>query len=74
MIESLRREQALGSYTIAKFYEKRGRIGGALVYYNDVLLKDRNSPYAAEAQERINALKQRVVGDSKSTAEKKEQP
>ncbi|HOW66176.1 MAG TPA: outer membrane protein assembly factor BamD [Candidatus Paceibacterota bacterium] len=58
-IENLRREQARGSYTIARFYEKRGRLDGALIYYNDVLLKDRNSPHAEEAQQRINTLKKR---------------
>jgi outer membrane protein assembly factor BamD len=70
IIENLRREQALGSYTIARYYEKRGHLNGALVYYNDVLLKDRNSPYANEAQDRINTLKQRLAQKSSSSKTK----
>jgi outer membrane protein assembly factor BamD len=61
IIEELRREEARGSYTIARYYEKRGRWRGALVYYNEVLLKDRNSPYAKEAQDRIAVLKDRLA-------------
>jgi outer membrane protein assembly factor BamD len=60
IISSLRAEQARGSYQIAKFYEKRRRWGGALVYYNEVLLQDATSPYAPEARERIAALKERI--------------
>src|SRR5207245_2047358 len=37
IIGSLRTEQARGNFEIAKFYEKRRKWGGALVYYNEVL-------------------------------------
>lgn len=71
-VENLRREQARGSYTIARFYEKQGRLDGALIYYNDVLLKDRNSPHAEEAQQRINILKRRL--EQKTPAKSTQEP
>jgi outer membrane protein assembly factor BamD len=61
LIVSLRTEQANGSYRIARFYEKRKRWSGALVYYNEVLVKDPNSKNAAIARERIEALKKKLV-------------
>jgi outer membrane protein assembly factor BamD len=62
VIADLRREQAYGSFQIAKFYEKAKRWKGALVYYNEVVLKDASSPYAAEARQRIEELKKRILG------------
>jgi outer membrane protein assembly factor BamD len=59
-IDTLKVEQARGSYQIAKFYEKKRRYQGALIYYNEVVLKDPNSPYAAEAKQRIEELKARL--------------
>ena len=55
----LKGEQARGSYDIARFYEKRNKWNGALVYYNEVLLQDPNSPYAAQARQRIDDIKKR---------------
>jgi outer membrane protein assembly factor BamD len=60
LIESLRTEQARGSYEIARFYEKRQRWSGALVYYNEVLLLDSNSELAGPAREKIDAIKSRI--------------
>src|SRR6267378_2784551 len=48
MIGELKTEQARGSFEIARFYEKKRRWDGALVYYNEALLKDTNSQYAEE--------------------------
>ena len=59
IISSLKGEQARGNFQIAKFYEKRKKWNGALVYYNEVQMQDPDSPYAAEAQQRIFALKKR---------------
>ena len=59
MIEALKTEQARGSYEIARFYEKGHRWQGALIYYNEVLLKDPTSKYADEARQRIDAIKKR---------------
>lgn len=55
----LKGEQARGSYDIARFYEKRNKWNGALVYYNEVLLQDPNSPYASQARQRIDDIKKR---------------
>jgi outer membrane protein assembly factor BamD (BamD/ComL family) len=58
-IAGLKSEQARGNFAIAHFYEKRKKWEGARIYYNEVLLQDPNSPYAAEARQRIDQLKQR---------------
>jgi len=58
-IALLRGEQARGNFVIAQFYEKRKKWEGARIYYNEVLLQDPNSPYATEARQRIDELKQR---------------
>jgi outer membrane protein assembly factor BamD len=60
LITSLRTEQARGSLEIARFYEKGKRWDGALIYYNEVLLKDPESPLANQARNRIDALKKRI--------------
>ncbi len=65
IISSLKTEQARGSFQIAKFYEKKKKWNGALVYYNEVQLLDPDSPYATEAQQRIFALKKKTQPSSK---------
>jgi outer membrane protein assembly factor BamD len=65
IIASLKGKQAQGNFAVAKFYEKRKRWEGARIYYNEVLLQDPNSPYATEARQRIDQLKQRIVGTGK---------
>ena len=59
IIDSLKTEQARGSLDIARFYEKRGRLEGAKIYYNEVLLKDPGSKYADIARERIDSIRKR---------------
>ena len=59
-IVNLKAEQVRGSFEIAKFYEKSHRWAGAVVYYNDVLQLDANSPQAAQARQRIEVLKPRL--------------
>ena len=65
IITALKAEQARGNFQTAQFYEKYRRWNGALVYYNEVLLQDPNSPYANEARQRIDALKKRIQTASK---------
>lgn len=60
IIDNLKLEQARGNYEIAKFYEKQKKWNGALVYYNEVVLKDPDSPYANIARQRIDALKKHL--------------
>lgn len=67
IIDGLKAEQARGALKIAQFYEKKKRWNGALVYYNEVLVADPNSPYAEEAKKRIDALKQATA---KKTAQR----
>jgi outer membrane protein assembly factor BamD (BamD/ComL family) len=59
-IDTLKTDQARGSYDIAKYYERNHRWQGALIYYNEVLLKDPNSRYADTARQRIDSIKRRV--------------
>jgi outer membrane protein assembly factor BamD (BamD/ComL family) len=59
-IDSLRKEQARGSYRIARFYEKHKKWQGARIYYNEVLALDPNSPYAPEARQRIDEIRRRI--------------
>ena len=62
-IATLKAEQVRSSFQIAQFYENSKtlsasqRHSGAVVYYNEVLQLDPNSPYAAQARQRIEALK-----------------
>ena len=59
-ITKLKTEQVNGSFKIAQFYESNRRWAGAVVYYNDVLQLDANSPLAAQARQRIDVLKPRL--------------
>ena len=59
-IVKLKAEQVRGNFTIAQFYEKSRRWAGAVVYYNQVLQLDPNSPLAAQARQRIDVLKPRL--------------
>lgn len=56
-IVKLKAEQVTGSFKIAQFYEAGHKWAGAIVYYNDVLQLDANSPLAGPARQRIEALK-----------------
>jgi outer membrane protein assembly factor BamD len=59
-IATLKAEQVRGNFQIAQFYEKSKKWNGALVYYNEVLQLDPNSPYAAPARQRIESLKPHI--------------
>jgi len=56
----LKAEQVRGSFQIAKYYESNHKWAGAVVYYNDVLSLDANSPLALQARQRIDVLKPRL--------------
>lgn len=73
IISDLKVEQARGNFQTAQFYEKYKKWKGALVYYNEVLLQDPNSPYAAGARVRIDSLQKRLATttkEAKQTASK----
>ncbi len=57
IILDLKTEQARGAFETAQFYEHYRRYQGAIVYYSEVVAKDPNSPFAARAKERVEALK-----------------
>lgn len=59
-VVKLKAEQVRGSFEIAKFYESNHKWAGAIIYYNDVLQLDANSPLAAQARQRIEILKPRL--------------
>ena len=59
-IDALRTEQARGSYEIARFYEKKRAWKAALIYYNEVLLKDANSVHAEAARRSIDSIQARL--------------
>ncbi len=65
IMTDLKVEQARGNLQIAKYYEKRKKWNGALVYYNEVVQYDPNSAFASEARQRIDAIKQRTQAASK---------
>ena len=56
VIKELKTEQARGNFEIARFYEARKNIAGALVYFNEVITSDASSAYAEEARKRIEEL------------------
>ena len=61
VIASLRAEQARGNFRIAQFYEKRKKWDGALVYYNEVMIRGAGTPIATQARERIDLLRRRMA-------------
>lgn len=61
MVASLKTEQARGSLQTARFYEKKRQWDGALVYYNEVLIKDPESKYAAQAKQRMEHIKKNTA-------------
>ena len=62
LIDTLKEEQARGSFQTATFYASRKKWKGAMVYYNEVLLQAPLSQYATQAREQIDGIKKRVAG------------
>jgi outer membrane protein assembly factor BamD (BamD/ComL family) len=60
-IASLRTEQARGSVIVAQFYEKKRQWDGALVYYNEAVVRDPQSKYAEAAKRRIEEIKKHTL-------------
>lgn len=56
-IAGLKNEQARGNFAIAQYYEHGKHWQGAMIYYNEVVSKAPESPYAATSLKRIDALK-----------------
>jgi outer membrane protein assembly factor BamD len=67
LIAALKTEQARGSFEIARYYEKKKRWKGSLIYYNEVvniLRTEPDSPYAEAAKERIDAINKRTAASA----------
>lgn len=62
-ITSLKAVQVAGNFKIAQFYEHNKEWAGAVVYYNEVLQLNPNSPYAGLARQKIEILKPRLQKD-----------
>jgi len=60
IIVGLKTEQARGALQTARFYEKKRKWGGAMIYYNEANSKDSNSKYGLEARQRLEVLKRHV--------------
>jgi outer membrane protein assembly factor BamD len=65
-ITTLRTEQSRGNFSIARYYEKKKRWDGALIYYNESVSRDPKSPYADEARQKIESIKARKVAQAAS--------
>lgn len=59
-IEWLRGEQARGNFITAKYYDKKKKPKAALIYYNEVLVHDPNSPNAVGSRQRIDEIKKHL--------------
>jgi outer membrane protein assembly factor BamD len=60
IITQLKSVEALGNFRTAQYYEKEKQWAGALVYYNEVLIKNPSSPLAGQARQRIEVLAKRT--------------
>jgi len=59
IIGQLKSVEAQGNFKVAQYYEKEKQWAGALVYYNEVLIKSPSSPLASQARQRIEVLVKR---------------
>jgi len=60
IINQLKAVEAVGNFRVAQYYEKQKQWAGALVYYNDVVIKNPSSPLAVQARQRIEILAKRT--------------
>ncbi len=60
-IALLKGEQARGAYQTALYYQKRNKLRAASIYFGSVLTLDPNSPYEAEARQRIDEIKKKIA-------------
>jgi outer membrane protein assembly factor BamD len=65
IIAALKTEQARGNFEIAKYYEHGHHWKSALIYYNEVVIKDPKSSYAAISLQRIAELKKLTANPAK---------
>lgn len=57
LMAELRTEQARGFFLTARYYDRRGKLPAAMIYYNETYVQDPNGPYAPRARERLAELR-----------------
>ena len=67
-IKAMKVEQARGSLKIARYYEKKGKLAGANVYYNEVKDLAPGTEYAEVALQKIAELKPKLDPAGESDA------
>jgi outer membrane protein assembly factor BamD len=60
-IASLKSVEGASSFHTAQYYEKQNQWAGAVIYYNEVFIKDPTSPLADQARRRIEILKKHLA-------------
>lgn len=58
-IDVLREKEAEANFNIARFYEKQKQVEAAKLYYNDLIKKYPESPWAAQALERMQVMEKK---------------
>lgn len=58
-IKKLKEEEAEANFNIAKFYEKQKAYQSAKIYYEDIINKTPDSPWAQKAQERLQLMEKK---------------
>jgi outer membrane protein assembly factor BamD len=62
-LKSLENRQTTSAFDVAKFYDKQKRYRAAVIYYNEVIRQQPNSPESEKAKKRIDQLRAKV-GDA----------
>lgn len=65
-IAALKEEQSRGAFLIGRFYEKKRNYKSALIYYNDAIAKDPNSPFAEQSRQKVNELQELASLETKN--------
>ena len=71
-IAELDHRRAKGIYEVALYYERRRQYRAALIYYEDLMTRFPLSPYAEEAQGRVEAVKKRAGSEPKAAKSRDE--
>lgn len=62
-IRELENQSAEKDFDIARFYEKRGNLKSALIYYEEVVVKYPKTEFAAKALEKIQVIRKQMKQD-----------
>lgn len=73
-INFLRNRQNQGAFNIARFYDKQGDYKAALIYYNEVIEANPESPSAKQSARRIEELNRVVSAEDKAKGDKATPP